>query len=112
MILTLSFKSLFFNAATVSVPNTSVQEIHIAAPNPFSASTRFEKPGNLPDDSILKIYDLNGKLVNTFCFDGSDAIEWNGTDTDYNTLPDGMYIYAIHDLQYKVQFSGKILLKR
>jgi flagellar hook assembly protein FlgD len=102
----------YVNAETVNVPEAYIQQIHIASPNPFSEYTRFVKPEHVPDHSLLKIYDLNGRLVNTFRFSGPEAVEWNGTDAGQNTLPGGMYLYIIDDKQSRVKLTGKILLKR
>ncbi len=102
----------YFNAAVLSVPGTYVHDIHASSPNPFSASTWFNKPEQVSKNSILEIYDVNGRLVNEFNFTSSDFIEWNGCDFDHRPLPGGIYLYSIHDKAKHVNLSGKIVLKR
>ncbi len=89
-----------------------VQNINIAYPNPFSNFTRFKKPAEVSGNSKLEIFNANGQLIKSFSFDDSAEIVWNGTGSDNHSLPEGMYLYKIHDNKNHSGFSGKVILKR
>ena len=94
----------------ISTKNTL--SINIAYPNPFSDFTRFKKPADISTDAKLEIYNMNGQLVNTFSFAGSDEIIWKGTDAENVSVQDGMYLYKIHDYKSQMNFTGKLILKK
>ena len=102
----------YINTSHTSVPETLVQEIQIAVPNPFSISTTFQRPAQVSKSSTLEIYSIKGELLGSFSFAEADHIEWGGTDASNSQLPDGLYLYSIYDRQNQVRFSGKIILKR
>ncbi len=79
--------------STTNVRGSKIEEIQIAAPNPFSHTCRFSKPEELSGSSSLEIYALNGKLVGSYSFAGQDQIIWDGTDAGSNPVPDGLYLY-------------------
>ena len=68
-------------------------------PNPFNASTKISY--YLPEYCFveIKIFDINGRLVNylvnEFQEAGKQIINWNGTDSEGTIVPSGMYFYKI-----------------
>ena len=70
--------------------------------NPFSNETYFtyQVPNNshLPIDIILKIFDLNGKIlkkIHTTGNSGFNSIYWDGKDKNNNLLPNDSYIVNV-----------------
>ncbi|MEN8156098.1 MAG: DUF362 domain-containing protein [Bacteroidota bacterium] len=102
----------YINASTVGTAALPAQEIHIAAPNPFSISTRFERPEQLSGSATLKIYSIKGDLVNTFSFADSDVVTWDGSDASNNTVAGGIYLYTIHDPLNNTRLAGKVLFNK
>lgn len=102
----------YFIPGVTGISPNPLEKINIASPNPFSNYTRFKKPAETSGDSKLEIYNLNGQLINSFSFADSDEIVWNGTSSESRSVPDGMYLYKIHDYKNKSGFSGKVILKR
>lgn len=94
------------------IPTENVQNISIAYPNPFSNFTRFKKPAEVSGNSKLEIFNANGQLIKSFSFADSEEIKWNGTGSDSHSVPDGMYLYKIHDYKNHGSFTGKVILKR
>ncbi|MCX6279747.1 MAG: type IX secretion system sortase PorU [Bacteroidetes bacterium] len=96
----------FYIPGTPSLNVTNVK----TAPNPMSESTRFLFQPNtyLTEDLdiIIRIYNLQGKLVTTLNSTWSTtptdlpAISWDGTDASGTKLKNGLY-------PYKMIFSGK-----
>ena len=71
-------------------------------PNPFSERTFFtyqiKNELNLLINTKIKIYSQDGYLINTLNdsrLNNFVAIEWDGTDSNSNLLPNGTYIYTI-----------------
>jgi hypothetical protein len=64
------------------------------SPNPFKKATTLSI-GQRAEGIELKIYDINGRLVNELEIQ-SDVI-WNGNDADGNVLPTGVYICRFAD---------------
>ena len=95
-----------------SISSYKIENINIAVPNPFSNYTRFKRPLNVSKNSKLEIYNFSGQLVNNFSFVNSDIIEWRGNNDKNSLLPDGMYLYKIHDNSSRTAFSGKVILKK
>jgi len=102
----------YINTMATGVSRTSVQEIQIAAPNPFSGTCCFSKPEEIAGSPTLEIYAINGKQVASFNFNEGDQVIWDGSDAGNNPLPDGMYLYSVIDKLNAARFSGKIVLKR
>ena len=96
----------------LGIRHGDVSNISIAAPNPFAFSTTFQKPSLVSDQAKLEIYDLKGQLVRDFDFASSNALVWDGSDAGGMKLPDGMYLYKIHDPDNQARLSGKVILKR
>lgn len=72
-------------------------------PNPFSNKTQFvyEMVGNLPDDFVLQIFSISGKIVKEFRAAELGSIKngknvsslvWDGTDDFGNKLGNGVYL--------------------
>ncbi len=102
----------YINTSHTNVPGAAVQEIQIAAPNPFSIFTTFQRPAQVSESSTLEIYSVKGELLGSFSFAEADHIVWDGTDAGNSQLPGGLYLYSIYDRQNQTRFSGKIILKR
>lgn len=96
----------------VGIPQNALQNVNIAAPNPFTISTTFSLPEGVSSNSSLEIYNIKGALIDQYDFAGSDHISWNGSDVNGGRVPDGIYLYRIHDHNSQKQFSGKVLLKQ
>ncbi len=97
-------------AAPTALPSKQADEVHLAAPNPFSVYTRFSRPEQASKEAILEIYDLKGTLVYHASFGASETVLWDGRNASGSAAPDGMYIYTIRDHQER--YTGKVLLKR
>jgi hypothetical protein len=102
----------YINTSHTGVSASFIQEVKLAAPNPFSISTSFQRPENLFETSTLDIYGMNGALINSLDFAGSDQLIWDGSDASGSLLPDGLYLYSINDPENKTRYSGKIVIKR
>jgi hypothetical protein len=102
----------YINTTHTAASELMVQEIHVASPNPFSFHTSFRRPETLPGTSILDIYSVNGRLLNSFNFNNSDELFWDGTDVGGTLLPEGIYLYSIYSKDTETRFSGKVVLKR
>lgn len=83
----------------VTVPS----EIYLAQnyPNPFNSSTtiRFSVKGASPIGVSLKIYDLQGRLVNELfgetALPGMNRVIWDGTDDLGQKVPSGAYFITL-----------------
>lgn len=102
----------------VNVENITVQQPEIKAyPNPFDdqVNIQVELPENIqPEDVLLGIYDLFGKLIKRFdakSFNGKTdfKLEWNGTGNNGVRLPDGTYLFVCTTPKGKV--TKKLILK-
>ena len=107
-----SFYTLYINNSTTAIERTPIKDLQVAAPNPFSGTTRFSRPEYVSESSTLNIYSLSGKLLGSFSFAEGDQLIWDGTDLNRNPLPDGLFVYTIHDNENQARYSGKIVLKR
>jgi len=102
----------YINTSHTGISGAMVQEINLAAPNPFSISTSFPRPEHVSRNSTLDIYSISGGLLNSFSFAEADQVIWDGTDASGTMLPDGLYLYSINNPENKTRFSGKVVLKR
>lgn len=74
-------------------------ELGLNYPNPFNASTSI--PITIPEksDISVKLFDLNGRLVNTLVHDemspGNHIIHWDGKNNSGLTVPSGVYIVEL-----------------
>ena len=72
-------------------------------PNPFSDETYFTyqipNHSHLPIDIIIKIFDLNGKLlkkIDQIGDAGFNSIYWDGKDDNNNLIPNNSYIVNVY----------------
>lgn len=84
-------------------------------PNPFNPSTtiRFDVPQRAPVS--LKIYDVNGRLINTvidnkFYERGSWKVQWNGINDRGIAVPSGLYFCSYKTSGYRE--TKKVILLR
>ena len=81
-------------------------------PNPFNPSTTISF--SLPSDNhtILNIYDISGKLINTLLDKnmktGYHNISWDGKDFYGQEVSTGAYVYTLSTND--VSLSGKMIL--
>jgi len=83
---------------------------HIEAqiyPNPFKDQISFNF-SNLPDDdqSILRIYDLYGRLIVEERVNSTNIMIWDGADRHGMSVPPGLYIYRVGNGS---EITGKIM---
>jgi flagellar hook assembly protein FlgD len=68
-------------------------------PNPFSSSTRFAFNAPAADRVSLGVFDVEGRLVNSFSNlelrEGLGDLLWNGTSSDGTAVPPGVYFVRI-----------------
>jgi hypothetical protein len=68
-------------------------------PNPTRGATTIQFALPAKSDVSLKVYDVNGRLVNTLFNGVKDAgswnVDWNGKDHMGRTLPAGVYFYRL-----------------
>lgn len=103
---------IYLKNGLTGISSNKIENISIAAPNPFSNVTRFRKPANVSKNSKLEIYNMTGQLIRDFSFADSDIIVWNGVDSKNKIMPDGLYIYKIRDNPNQSVFTGKVILKK
>ena len=88
--------------------------LHQNFPNPFNPTTKIQY--ELPKDSFvnIRIYDLNGRLVNTLVKSqetaGYKAIKWAGDDSNGYSVSAGLYLYEIQAGDFR-QVKKMVLLK-
>ena len=88
--------------------------LHNAYPNPFNPVTTLRY--DLPEDALvnIRIYDLNGRLVNTLVnaqqSAGYKAIKWAGVDNKGKAVSAGIYLYEILAEDFR-QVKKMVLLK-
>lgn len=62
-------------------------------PNPFNISTTIQFQSQTSEHTVLKVFDVTGKLVKEF--DQKSPIVWNGRDNQNKQLPSGVYIVQL-----------------
>ena len=83
-------------------------------PNPFNPTTTIQY--ELPENAFvnIRIYDLNGRLVNTLVnaqkSAGYKAIKWAGVDNKGKAVSAGLYLYTIEAGEF-IQTKKMVLLK-
>lgn len=60
-------------------------------PNPFNGSTTIEVSGDLPENQVLNIYDIAGRLVNDLPLNDRGRVVWDGTDRNGAEVAAGIY---------------------
>ncbi len=70
--------------------------LHSVFPNPFNPMTTLSFGMQQAGPVVIKVYDLNGRLVRTLAQRdypaGSHEITWNGTDDEGRTVASGAYL--------------------
>ena len=68
-------------------------------PNPFNPSTSIDFELRNNGNVEVKVFDINGKLVNTlyngYLYSGSHGFTWNGKSYDGNMVAGGVYLYSV-----------------
>jgi len=68
-------------------------------PNPFNSRTILNFTIPSPDITTIKIYNINGQLINTLfsgkLTEGKHSILWNGYDQSGKPVSSGLYMYKI-----------------
>jgi len=68
-------------------------------PNPFNPSTSIDFELRNNGNVEVKVFDINGKLVNTlyngYLTSGSHGFTWNGKSYDGNMVSGGIYLYSV-----------------
>jgi len=89
-------------------------KLHQNHPNPFNPVTNITydlPPGNGQYKVIIKVYDIQGRLVKVLKNDkqspGRYTVKWNGTDQSGQKVSNGVYIYSLQAGNYRS--SGKML---
>jgi len=106
------------------VDQEAALELKEVFPNPSSSDFffRFLLKGNeLPDDFSLRIYALDGRLMQQYALDdirhfyvGTNEVQWQARDNSGNVLPGGMYIYRlrISTKELGATQNGKLIISR
>ncbi len=83
-------------------------------PNPFNPTTTIRYNMPTPGMVTLKVFDINGRLVNTLVNgqnpEGLHRITWDGTDVNGNQVSTGIYFYQI-DTPHQHQTQKMVLIK-
>ena len=89
-------------------------ELFPAFPNPFNASTTIRFAVETMNTSTIKVYDINGRLVETLAEEkldqGIHTVLWKGTDRIGRPVSSGVYFYELQT-EYFNQRRKMILLK-
>ncbi len=112
----IDFNGEYSFSEVIQVSKGVPKEFHLFQnyPNPFNASTTISY--YLPEYCFveIKIFDINGRLVNylvnEFQEAGKQIINWNGTDPDGTIVPSGMYFYKITALN-TTKFKSMAMVK-
>ncbi len=71
----------------------------LLGPNPFGHQIRLEVSTDLDQPLALHVYDVMGHLVKTLLpsarYDGTQHVNWNGTDESGQVMPGGTYILSL-----------------
>ncbi len=107
--------SIFYSVFDVIVPNSdNVNPVLMGIttsnyPNPFNPTTTIEYSVPEKGNVRIDIYNILGQrvnsLVNSEHSKGTHTIQWDGKDSDNNTLSSGIYFY-------KVSQNGKSVTKK
>jgi beta-lactamase superfamily II metal-dependent hydrolase len=84
-----------YNFGSAGVPPTT-EPIRLAVyPNPFSdeATVRFNV--GEPGPATVRIFDVEGRLVNVFQTLGGNSLTWDGTSVDKREVPSGVYFVRV-----------------
>lgn len=73
-------------------------------PNPFNGRTIIEVSGDLPENQVLNIYDIAGRLVSDLPLNNRGRVVWDGTDRNGAEVAAGIYFV-------KLSNSGSVVRK-
>ena len=83
-------------------------------PNPFNPSTTIAFALPQPGNTMLRIYDLRGRVVRTLISRDMEAgfhtVTWRGKDDEGRQVASGVYFYKIESGDYEAR-KRMILLK-
>ncbi|MEN8116702.1 MAG: T9SS type A sorting domain-containing protein [Bacteroidota bacterium] len=80
-----------------SVINTRLKKLEVNIyPNPFAGQVRFEFNSlNSGEQPVLKIFDINGRILYEKVVPGNGTVSWSGKDSGGRELSPGLYLYRI-----------------
>ena len=89
----------------------------------FTSLKIFPNPARLPmstpitisglvENSQIKIFTVDGKLVADFAAQGGKVAYWNGTDMNGNLLPSGVYVVTAYSTENGETVVGKVAVIR
>lgn len=118
----------FNNSATATAQFTIVAEGQLQLqhvlnfPNPFSGSTTFTFVVNHPSDVNIKIFTVNGRLIESLdhltAEAGMNQFDWNGRDRQGDELANGVYLYKViatartEGKTLRDEYIGKLVIMR
>jgi len=81
-------------------------------PNPFKDKTtiNFMLPINF-ENPVLKIYNINGLLINQYNILGKISQQWDGCDSNGNLVTGGIYFYNIESDKFYSQFNKLLIIR-
>ncbi len=92
-----------FGLSSLTTPSMQPQESFtdlFVYPNPLivqNNSTNTVTIDGLVSNSLIKIFDINGKLIANFASPGGRVAFWNGRDLDGNYVSSGVYVIVAYD---------------
>jgi flagellar hook assembly protein FlgD len=69
----------------------------LSYPNPFNSAVIINIEGNIGKESLINIFDIEGRLVRKLAVNNERAI-WDATDEDGQQVPSGIYFCKISQL--------------
>jgi len=120
----IGYKPLFLGALRISGIPTDIKEAEAELPEDFLLSQNYPNPFNpsttiefsLPKKShtLLEIFNIEGKkvqtLVNQVLSAGPHKFEWNASFSDNSKAPTGIYFYRLRSGEY--EDSNKMILTK
>ena len=100
----------YYQVSTVGIADYTAENEIKASPNPFSDYITFTLSGKMTENMSIRIYNLNGQMLNELKFSGSNQLTWYGTDIQGRSLSNGTYIYTISGVNESEYPGGKIVL--
>ena len=74
-------------------------ELNQNYPNPFNPSTTIGFQLSNPGNVVVKVFDINGRLVKSFnqvgLNSGNHSVIWNGTNQAGQSVAGGLYLYSL-----------------
>lgn len=103
---------IFTGAHAYSLPASVTVGDIVIYPNPFNPNTAVSnkmKFANLPRDTQISIYSLNGERVISFNAQ-SAYVYWDGTNSYGKAVSPGVYYYILQYNDGKARLTGKIFV--